>query len=233
MNPPRLRELEQAGLWPDFHSKFINYWQESLADILPDNYEARVGERVNLYEYSQPTQRFGPDVAILRENDSFGPNPSTPQATLLSTVEPTVLEHVAIAEEIRQSYLEVIHRPNRELVSVLEVLSPSKKVEPGRSRYLAKRLDLLNEPVHLVELDLLHGGQRLPHRDQLPKADYYAIISRLEERFRCRVYAWTADQCLPRIPIPLRRPDPDVVIDLQSVYEITFTRGRYAKSLAV
>ena len=46
MNPPRLRELEEAGLWPDFYSKFINYWQESLADILPDNYEARVGERV-------------------------------------------------------------------------------------------------------------------------------------------------------------------------------------------
>lgn len=85
--------------------------------------------------------------------------------------------------------------------------------------------------MHLVELDLLLQGQRLTHRDQLPTADYYAIVSRLEERYRCRGYAWNKIQEMPSIPIPLRRPDPDVIIDLQSVYEIAFSRGRYNKSL--
>lgn len=144
MSAPRLGELEQAGLWADFHSKFINYLQEALADRLPDNYEARIGEHLNLYEYAEPTKRFGPDVAVVRDVVATAFRDPISQVSLVESIEPVVVEHIAIAEEQRQSYLEIIHRPNRDLVSVLELRSPSNKEEPGRSRYLAKRLSLLN-----------------------------------------------------------------------------------------
>jgi hypothetical protein len=31
--------------------------------------------------------------------------------------------------------------------------------------------------------------------------------------------------------VPLRAPDPDIEIDLQSVYQTAFDRGRYARSI--
>jgi hypothetical protein len=37
-------------------------------------------------------------------------------------------------------------------------------------------------------LDLLHGGRRPPFGRPLPAADYYYILSRIEERFDCKVY---------------------------------------------
>jgi hypothetical protein len=55
-----------------------------------------------------------------------------------------------------------LHRPDRILVAVLELLSPANKEEPGRSVDLAKRNALVYYPVHLVELDLLPKGQWLP-----------------------------------------------------------------------
>ena len=34
-------------------------------------------------------------------------------------------------------------------------------------------------------------------------------------------------QRLPILPIPLRAPDPDVSLNYQALFELTFTRGRY------
>jgi hypothetical protein len=65
----------------------------------------------------------------------------------------------------------------------------------------------------------------------LPPADYYAFISRTDNRPNCEVYSWTVRQPLPAIPIPLKNPDPDVIIDLERVFRQTYERGRYARSL--
>ena len=40
--------LEDPAFWSDFHSSFITYWRDALADLLPDNYDARLDERVVL-----------------------------------------------------------------------------------------------------------------------------------------------------------------------------------------
>jgi Protein of unknown function (DUF4058) len=63
----------------------------------------------------------------------------------------------------RHAFLEIRDRGHRQLVTVLELLSPCNK-RPGldREQYLAKRQQLLASSVHLVELDLLRGGPRLP-----------------------------------------------------------------------
>ncbi len=233
LNTARLLELEQAGLWPDFHAKFINYWQESLAAALPGAYEARVGEQVNLYEYEEPVRRFGPDVALLLRPEetpqrSFADAPHNADLALL---EPVTVPLAEIHEEVRQPYLEIIHRPERSLVTVLELLSPANKAEPGRTRYVAKRRALLESPVHLVELDLLQGGRRLPFGDTIPAGDFYYMLSRLELRYDCQVYAGRYGDLLPHWPVPLRAPDPDLSLDYQELFELTFTRGRYERSL--
>ncbi|HEV8058284.1 MAG TPA: DUF4058 family protein, partial [Gemmataceae bacterium] len=103
--------------------------------------------------------------------------------------------------------------------------------EPGRTLYLAKRNALFYHPVHVVELDLLMKGQRVPLEQELPSGDYYTFVSRWGQRPKCQVYYWTVQQSLPAIPIPLLAPDPDVWIDLGAVFRTTYERGRYSRSI--
>jgi len=134
-------------------------------------------------------------------------------------------------DEERVSYLEILHRPDQQLVTTMELLSPSNKVDPGYREYMTKRNIILHEPVHLVEFDFLLGGKRLPMRGSLPPGDCYAIVSRCSTRPNAEVYAWSLCNPLPAIRVPLRAPDPDLVLDLSAVYEETFRRGRYGRSL--
>src|SRR5262249_49282480 len=123
-------------------------------------------------------------------------------------------------------------RPDRSLVAVLELLSPTNKSGEGFQEYRAKRKADLQQKVHLVELDLLVGGTRLPLLRPLPAGDYFVYLSRADNRPYCPVYSWKMRQPLPTIPIPLRTPDADMLIDLGKVFQATYERGRYARSLA-
>ena len=57
----------------------------------------------------------------------------------VATLEPVTIPLVIEEEETHERYIEILHRPERTLVAVLELLSPANKEEPGRSDYLAKR----------------------------------------------------------------------------------------------
>src|SRR5207302_3544789 len=57
--------LEHPAYWSDFHSRFINAWCEAIADSLPPQYEATLGERVYLIEHDPEERKLGyPDVAV-------------------------------------------------------------------------------------------------------------------------------------------------------------------------
>jgi hypothetical protein len=220
--------LEDPAFWPDFHARFVMYCCESIADRLPDDYEARIDEQINLLEWpAQRARRIRPDVEI---SDRCGGPALNAAPAAVATLEPTTIPLV-IEEEIRETHIEILHRPERTLVSVIELLSPTNKQGAGRSVYLAKRGALLLQDVHLIEVDLLLGGQRLPLEWELPPGDYYALVSRAERRPNCDVYAWPLQHRLPLIPIPLRTPDPDVILDLAAVFATTYERGRYGRSL--
>jgi hypothetical protein len=36
---------------------------------------------------------------------------------------------------------------------------------------------------------------------------------------------------LPELPVPLKAPDPDAVVDLQQVFDLAFDQGGYADSI--
>ena len=60
-------------------------------------------------------------------------------------------------------FLEVRDRQDRELVNVIELLSPSnKRAGDDREQYLAKRREILRSPAHLVEIDLLRAEPPCP-----------------------------------------------------------------------
>jgi hypothetical protein len=222
--------LERQGFWPDFHARFVTYWAEALADLLPDHYEARLDERINLVEVrpEKKVKRIEPDLALTRHQQAQAAPAAAPVAvaTLEAVTIPLVIE-----EERRETYIEILHRPERSLVAVLELLSPSNKEEPGHSAYLAKRNTLLNHNVHLVKVDWLLAGNRLPLAEPLPPGHYYALVARADRRPDCQVYAWTVRQPIPAIPIPLLAPDPDLWIDLGALFATTYQRGRYQRSV--
>jgi hypothetical protein len=102
-------------------------------------------------------------------------------------------------------------------VTIIELLSPSNKKAGGdRDQYLSKRSDIIASPTHLVEIDLLRGGRRLPMAPA-GSGDYGALISRGEDRPNAVWIPIRLRDPLPTIPIPLAGNDPPVPLDLQAL----------------
>jgi hypothetical protein len=220
--------LEDPAYWSDFSARFLTYLCDMVNERLPDNYEARIHEKVNLVETSPDRIRLiEPDMALSQDRPSM---PKAVASAGTATLEPVTIPHLFIEEE-HERWIEILHRPERSLVTVLELLSPANKEEPGLHRNRDKRFAVLQQAGHLVEVDLLLSGRRLQLRHPLPPADYYVLISRGNQRPDCQVYHWTIRQPLPAIPLPLKAPDPDLEINLGEVFTTTYDKGRYARSL--
>jgi len=131
--------------------------------------------------------------------------------------------------EMRLANVEVREAGTDTLVTAIEILSPINK-RPGqeRQKYLHKRRELLRSEVHVMELDLLRGGERSPLETPLPLAPYYVTLARADNR--PSVDAWPIQLAarLPVLPVPLSAPDPDVPLDLGAVVQAVYERGGYA-----
>jgi hypothetical protein len=148
-------------------------------------------------------------------------------ATALGVVDAPAEVFIPDQDIERIPFLEVRDRQDRELVTVIELLSPSNK-RPGddRKQYLAKRRELFRSPAHLVEIDLLRGWPPMP-LNQRPACDYAVLVSRAERRPASQFWPIGLRDRLPNIPIPLRAPDGDARVDLQVVLQSTFDGTGY------
>lgn len=220
--------IESPAYWPDFHARFIAYGCDALAERLPPDYEARIDERVSIVEtVGDERWRMRPDIAVSRSMSSARPTWAAVPAGV-ATLEPITASY-ELGEEIRETRIQILHHPDRNLVTVIELLSPENKRGAGKAQYEAKRMALLSQPVHLVELDFLLAGQRPSMRQPLPRGHYYALIGHHAERPECRVYAWTVREPCPSIPIPLGEPDAPVWLDLGALVDEVYGRGRYRR----
>lgn len=130
---------------------------------------------------------------------------------------------------MKETYLYIRPRATEKPVTIIEVLTPNNKRRgsDGRREYLAKREETLRSGTHLVEIDLLRGGERLPMAKELPPADYYVIVSRAERRPAADVWPIGLRHSLPVVPVPLGDRDPDATIDLQAVIDDRYDRALY------
>ncbi len=154
-------------------------------------------------------------------NSQVGPN-------YLVKVEVRLILHERSAEEKHLS-LEIRDRRNRRVITVLELLSPSNKT-PGADRddYMAKRRQVLSGQTHLVEIDFRRSGQR-PSPPELPPCDYYALVSRYEDRPAVGFWPIGLREPLPNLPIPLAETDAPVHLDLKAVLDRTYDLAGYGK----
>ena len=219
--------LEDQGRWPDFHSRVITYGCDVVSQALPDDYVAQMGEEVRVVSWQEGHDRsMRLDVAIVRHDRSSGPEPA---GGGVATLEPIAIPFAAAVDEVRDTWIEIRRLPDERLVTTIEVLSPTNKGSSGLTEYLDKRHRLRTQGVNLVEIDLLIAGRRLPMAKPLPPGDFFTIISRASKSELGDVYAWSIQRPLPKIPIPLEDPDPDVFLDLAEVFALAYQRGRYAR----
>ncbi len=215
--------LEQEVLWHDFHEKVIPAAAAYLsAQVLP-RYIVLIDENVYLHDLSANEIRgMGrPDLAVTLGWDVTQQRTS---AAVLDAPAYVILPELDIE---RESFLEVRDRQSRELVTVIEVLSPTNK-RPGdhRGQYLNKRAKLLRSPVHLVEIDLLRCGPPLSPTDR-PGGPYSVLVSRAHERPRAGYWPFGLRDQLPIVPVPLKADDPDARLDLRAVFNRVYDESGY------
>jgi hypothetical protein len=226
--------IEAQDRWHSFHTAFIAASAESLNDRLPGNYYATVEERV-LLDASDPHDpslrkifhRLGPDAAI-QQSESRHPAVADPDGEVATLSPRTIPQSIVTLDQPTQKLVEIRGQPNHELVTTIELLSPSnKRAGDDRTAYLAKRVDLLRHGVNIVDLDLLLNGQRLPLLEPLPDGDFHAFVTRALQHHDCLVYSWSVRDVLPTISIPLKDDERDVTLNLQSVFQRVYDRNRY------
>jgi hypothetical protein len=225
MNP----YLEQDTVWHDFHERFCPALAELLTPQVRPSYVARIDEHVYIHELPAEPRRLAAraDVSLSRTQVTAGD-----QAGAVMLAPPVRVQLPAIDIE-RLAFVEIRDRVDRRVVTVIELLSPTNKYAgPDREQYLAKRGQLLARGTHLVEIDLLRGGPRLP-LENLPNCDYYVLVSRAEERPEAGVWPLRVRDRLPVIPIPLRAPHADVQLDLQVLLDRIYDAAGYEDDIYI
>lgn len=222
--------LENPGLWPGVHHRLITVSGDLLTERLRPRYYARIEDRVYISDDRDPGRRvIIPDLRIARhatEERSAGPAFSGSRG--IGVVEP--LEVTTLVEdEIHEARIEVVDSEDREVVTVIEFLSPTNKVRRSRGRrsYRQKRLEVLNSSSHLIEIDLLRGGQDFIPKGLMPAHDYSVHLSPVDKRPKGKLWPIRLEHRLPVIPIPLKEEDPDSELDLQAVFTSAYDRGAY------
>jgi hypothetical protein len=139
-----------------------------------------------------------------------------------------------VSEFLVERFIEIYtQEEQRELVTCVEVLSPSNK-RPGTEgwdQYTRKRQALLLGQANLVEIDLLRGGHKMPMLDPWPACPYTILVSRRLRTPHCRVAKGWMQKPLPKIKVPLVADDADVDLALQPLVEEVYRRFRYDQQI--
>lgn len=225
MNP----YLEQPSVWEDFHGRFMTYAGEAITAQVRPNFMVKLEERVYIHEPStdERLKFFGkPDISLIETALSDSQPVCTADPELTNRVK-SIIATLPDIEIERHPYIEIRDRHNRELVTMIEVLSPSnKRYGPDRDQYMIKRSAILFSTASLVEIDLLRGGPRCP-LDNLPPSDYCVTLYRRRDFPKVEAWPIGLRDPLPAIPIPLKGDFPDATLDLQAVLNRVYDAAGY------
>jgi len=205
--------LERPDLWPQVHTALIVELQLYLAPLLRPRYRVVVEQRTYLTLVESQELVGIPDVGIVEASQE---EPKAPAAATAAAGTPLVAE-LPLPEERRERYLEIREVATGNVITVIELLSPdNKRPGEGRRQYEQKRLQVLSSLTHLVEVDLLRGGDPMPMRvvGDGRRAAYRLLISRAEQRPRAEVYLFGIRDPIPTFRLPLRPGDEEPVVDL-------------------
>ena len=140
MNP----YLENPDLWSEVHHRLITAIADAIESNLTFRYRVAIEKRTYLNEGEESVSVTIPDVSVYSQS-------STPVQTSSTATLPAGAESVAVIiplpEEMREGYLEIREVETGDVITVIEVLSPTnKRAGRGRKAYNTKRLEVLSTP---------------------------------------------------------------------------------------
>lgn len=218
--------LEHPDLWPGVHLLLIAALTQSLAPQLRPKY--RVAVEVRMYEASGENSLLVgiPDVAVQRSLSAK--NKDELNVAVASPPSQPVTVTVPMPETLKEGYLEVRDVATGEVVTAIEILSPTnKRSKEGRKAYERKRQRVLGSLTHLVEIDLLRAGKPMPILSHTTQGDYRILVSRSDRRPTADLYAFNLQDAIPSFPLPLQKGDTEPLVDLQALVGGLYDRAGY------
>ncbi len=221
MNP----YLEKPSVWPDFHNSFLLELRKRLVRELKGRFTTRLEAHLFIHELSSEERRpFG--LSDVSTSESYQPRANVPGRSADVLEAPFYFSFPSV-DEVTVPFLEIRDVESHVVVTVIELLSPTNKYSgPDRETYLKKRTLLIHQNVNLVEVDLLRGGPHMPNPG-MPDCVYSVMVRRVTDWKRVGLWPMELRDRLPRIPIPIQEPTPDVKIDLQDVLDTVYDESDY------
>lgn len=224
---PGMDPYLEGELWTTFHVQLAVEIARQLTPRLLPRYFAFANQRQvtdTPEEISIEATDVYPDVGVVEAR------PGPPPAAAVLAEAPVKLKTV-MPSLVPQSWVEIRDRRARRLVTLIEILSPTNKRGGGRRQYLQKRNKILRSSSHLMEIDLLRKGKRVPMIEPLPPDDYFVFLTRANRRPETEVWPIALASALPTVRVPLSEPDPDVPLDLQQAFETIYELSPYGAAI--
>lgn len=214
--------LEARSLWPDFHNRLITAIADAVSPLIAPKYYVGLERRTYLLQLDDLIFVGRPDISVTPRDRAGGLSKGL-------SPRPTVLEvNVPLEEEVGEMFLEVRETSSKEVVTVLEVLSPANKLhKQGRQDYEKKRRKVFQTRTSLVEVDLLREGDPMPLQEEPPPSDYRILVSPGFQRPRARLLAFSLREPIPGITIPLLPGDREPEVDLGAILHQLYERARF------
>ncbi len=214
--------LENSELWPAVHNRLIVAIADELVEHLSEKYRVEIEKRT--YFGDEDGVLVGlPDVAVATRKTSQA---NSAAMALALPVQPEQVT-VPMTAEVNERYLEIREVATGRVVTVIELLSPkNKRSGEGRIAYERKRNQILSSTTHLVEIDLLRGGRPFPMVSKNLN-DYRILICPGDQRPVGNLFAFSLQQPIPAVPIPLLPGESDVLLELQPLLNQVYKKGRY------
>jgi len=230
---PGMDPYLEGELWQEFHETLAGSIRALLMPLLAPTYVALLAKRYVLDRPAlgvfdiPPSRAVYPDVHVVPVRGAASvavveAAPDAPGVTTPSAELPNYVEAPQLSIEIRDV-------ARRRLVDVIEIISPANKYGEGAREYLDRGRELLRADVHLLEIDLVRQGARIPLAGTAPPAAYYVYLSRAQRRPFTQLWAMALPDTLPTVPLPLLPPDPDVPLDLQAAVDACFALVGYER----
>jgi hypothetical protein len=216
--------LEHPSLWPDVHNALVVALRNQLVTLLRPRYAVLLEERSYLAEPEGVWLVGRPDAVVARLPRTDEVRDGAEHKRL----GPLAVE-IPIPDRIREVWLEVRLPGGGEVITVVEVLSPTNKRpgSEGRRTYEAKRQAILGSRTHLVEIDLCRSGQPMPLRGPEIVADYRILVSRAERRPHGELTPFDVPDPIPGFRLPLRAGETEPVVDLGAILHRLYDDAGY------
>lgn len=237
--------LEDPKFWPDAHSGLVAEIRSELNRVMPKGYSAQSEYRyeMDILIDDDPRDRQVRDADVALTSSRKQPRRDGGTAVLESPRrEITERVEVVATDPTRRAFVEIRKTdPERRLVTVLEILSPSNK-RPGddRDAFATKQRETIGAGVHFVTIDLLREGERQVFGPESrrrvermqPRPDYLVTVDIAGCEgvlLKTSLYPASIREMLPCIGVPLSDGDPNVPLDLQYVFQNTYDAGPYPR----